>query len=239
VIVGDVPIVVQARMGSHRLPGKVLADLAGRPLLEWCLRRLAASGVGPVVLATTTSPADDALVGLADRLGFQAIRGPEDDVLQRFALVADYLHARFFIRATADNPAVDMDAPGRVVAAIEDGGADHVVEQGLPIGAAVEAVRTAALYQALAQTRDPYDREHVTPYLYRTPSRFLALTAPAPPALQRPDLRLTVDTSDDLRFMRCVFGRTAEGGLAGLAAIIHAADEVNAAERSLGLQETR
>jgi spore coat polysaccharide biosynthesis protein SpsF len=221
-----VPIVLQARMGSRRLPGKVLAEIAGRPLLEWCLRRLAAGGVGPVVLATTTLAADDALVDLADRLGVPTVRGPEDDVLQRFSLAADYLDARFFIRATADNPAVDIDAPGRVIAAIAAAGADHVVERGLPIGAAVEAVRTAALYQALAQARAPYDREHVTPYLYRTPGRFLAVAPEAPPGLRRPDLRLTVDTADDLSFVREVLARTESGGLAGLAEIICAADAV-------------
>jgi spore coat polysaccharide biosynthesis protein SpsF len=227
VSVGGVPIVLQARMGSHRLPGKVLADVAGKPLLEWCLCRLAATGVGPVVLATTTLASDDPLEALASRLGVRTVRGPEEDVLQRFALAADYLDARFFIRATADNPAVDIEAPGRVIAAIAAGGADHVVETGLPVGAAVEAVRTAALYQALAQSRDPYDREHVTPYLYRTPDRFLALTAPAPALLHRPDLRLTVDTPEDLAFMRRVLARaTPAGGLASLTEIIRAADMV-------------
>lgn len=221
-----VPVVLQARMGSHRLPGKVLADLDGRPLLEWCIRRLRASVSGPVVLATTTLPADDRLEALADRLGVATVRGPEDDVLQRFALAADYLNARFFIRATADNPAVDIDAPGRVMDAMTAAGADHVVEEGLPIGAAVEAVRTAALYQALAQTRNPYDREHVTPFLYRTPNRFLAIRPQAPAGLRRPDVRLTVDTAHDLAFVRAVFARTPQSGAASLADILRAADGV-------------
>jgi spore coat polysaccharide biosynthesis protein SpsF len=223
---GGVPIILQARMGSRRLPGKVVADVAGRPMLEWCLRRLIASGVGPVVLATTTDAADDPLVDLAGRLGVRSVRGPEDDVLQRFALAADYLDGRFFVRATADNPAVDIDAPRRVVDAIAAAGADHVVERGLPVGGAVEAVRTAALYQALAQARDSYEREHVTPYLYRNPGRFLALTPEAPPPVRRPDLRLTVDTPDDLSFVRRVLARTTSGELAGLDEIIRAADEV-------------
>jgi spore coat polysaccharide biosynthesis protein SpsF len=222
-----VPIILQARMGSRRLPGKVLMALAGRPLVEHCLVRLARSGSGPVILATTNLPADDPLADAATRLGFRVIRGPEADVLQRFGMAADYLDARFLIRATADNPAVDIDAPARVIAAIESMGADHVVEDGLPQGAAVEAVRTAALYQAMAQARDPYDREHVTPYLYRNPRRFRAVRCPAPAALRRPDLRLTVDTADDLAFMAEVLGRAAAPGQwASLSAIIAAADEV-------------
>jgi len=224
---GAVPVILQARMGSRRLPGKVLADIGGRPVVAHCIARLMGAGVGPVILATTVLPADDELARLAERLGVRVVRGPEDDVLQRFGLVADYLDARFFIRATADNPAVDVEAPARVLAVMESAGADHVVETGLPVGSAVEAVRTAALYQAMAQARDPYDREHVTPFLYRNPGRFMALSPEAPPALRRPDIRLTVDTPDDLAFMRRVLTRVgATGGPASLAAIIAAADEV-------------
>ncbi len=214
-------------MGSTRLPGKVLAPIVGRPLVEHCLARLVGAGVGPVLLATTVQPADDCLVDLAKRLGIRVFRGSEDDVLQRFGLVADYLDARYFIRATADNPAVDLGAPARVIAAIEEQGADYVVEQGLPVGAAVEAVRTAALFQAVVQARDPYDREHVTPYLYRNPQRFRAIAPLAPEPLRRPDVRLTVDTAEDLAFLREVLGRAAPSGeLAPLSAIIRAADEV-------------
>jgi spore coat polysaccharide biosynthesis protein SpsF (cytidylyltransferase family) len=220
-----VPIVLQARVGSARLPGKVLAEVAGRPLVEHCLARLGAAGVGPVLLATSTSSRDDALVSIGERMGVRVFRGPEDDVLQRFCLVADYLDTRCLIRATADNPAVDIDAPARVVAVLERTGADHVVEQHLPLGAAVEAVRVAALYQALVQSADPYDREHVTPYLYRNPGRFLAVSEPAPAALRRPDVRLTVDTPDDLAFIRRVFDLVGpEGGMAPLAGMIRAAD---------------
>jgi spore coat polysaccharide biosynthesis protein SpsF len=223
---GRVPIILQARTGSARLPGKALATIAGRSLLEHCLRRLQASGVGPVILATTVRPADDALERLAHGLGVEVVRGPEDDVLQRYALVADYLDARFLIRATGDNPAVDMDAPARVIDAIVATGADHVVERGLPVGAAVEAVRTAALYQAASQAKDAYDREHVTSYLYRTPGRFRAVSPLAPRGLRRPDLRLTVDTAGDLAFVRRVMESCTHPGGAPvpLAALIAAAD---------------
>jgi spore coat polysaccharide biosynthesis protein SpsF len=227
-----VPIILQARTGSTRLPGKVLAHIAGRPLVTHCLRRLLASGVGPVFLATTARPEDDPLVQLAGEMGVEAVRGPVEDVLQRFALVADYVDARFLIRATGDNPAVDIDAPARVIDAITAAGADHVVESGLPLGAAVEAIRTSALYQAVVQAKDPYDREHVTPYLYRNPNRFLALNPGAPSHLCRPDLRLTVDTADDLAFVRHVIEHAGEAdGAAPLARLIASADDVLSAER--------
>lgn len=223
-----VPIVLQARTGSRRLPGKALARIAGMPLLAHCLARLVAAGTGPVILATTTATADDALVEIASALGVEVVRGPEDDVLQRFVMVADYLHARFFIRATGDNPAVDIEAPARVAASLAATGADHLVEAGLPVGAAVEGVRTSALYQAAALARDAYDREHVTPLLYRDTDRFRAERPLAPRALRRPDLRLTVDTPADLAFVRQVLELAggAHPAPVPLGAIIEAADRV-------------
>lgn len=222
----EVPIVLQARSGSRRLPGKALASIEGRPMLAHCLRRLLAANTGPVILATTTLPEDDRLADLARDLGARVVRGPADDVLQRFVLVADYLEARFLIRATADNPVVDIDAPRRVAQAIAATGADHVVETGLPVGTAVEAVRTAALYQAAAQAREPYDREHVTPFLYRNPARFRAERLPAPARLRRPGLRLTVDTAADLAWVRAVLERVnhPKDTLPSLGSIIAAAE---------------
>lgn len=227
----EAAVVLQARTGSRRLPGKVLAPIAGRPLVEHCLRRLLLADVGPVVLATTTAGRDDMLATMAAALGVHVVRGPEEDVLQRFLLVADYLEARFLIRATGDNPAVDIDAPGRVLAAIRATGADHVVERGLPVGAAVEAVRTAALFQAAAQSREAYDREHVTPYVYRHPGRFRAESPPAPAWLRRPDLRLTVDTAADLESVRELI-EAASGGEwpPSLAAVIAAADQLKSGQ---------
>ena len=214
-------------MGSTRLPGKALTPLAGVTLLERCIRRLQAADIGPVIVATTTRDDDSPLAERAEALGARVVRGPVEDVLQRFLLVADYLDARFFIRATGDNPLVDIDAPRRVAEAIVGRDADHVVEADLPLGAAVEAVRTAALYQAAAQTMEAYDREHVTPFLYRTPSRFVAVRLPAPAALRRPDLRVTIDTPADLAFAEHLLQRLAgEGVLVPLASIISAADDM-------------
>jgi spore coat polysaccharide biosynthesis protein SpsF len=222
----EIPIVLQARMGSSRLPGKVMRPMAGRPLIAHCIHRLAAAGVGPVILATTTRPDDDILAAFGRSLGLRVVRGPVDDVLQRFVLAADYLDARFLIRATGDNPAVDIEAPRRVAEALLAQGADHAVDAGLPCGATVEGVRIAALYQAAAQASDPYDREHVTPFLYRNPARFVAIAVPAAAALQRPELRLTVDTAADFDFVERVLERA--GSMAPLGDLVKAADELKA-----------
>jgi spore coat polysaccharide biosynthesis protein SpsF len=197
-------IVLQARMGSSRLPGKVLADLAGRSILEHCVERLRKTSGLPVVLATTTRADDDCLQQLGERLGIVVVRGSEQDVLGRFALVVSLLGLSVVIRATADNPAVDLDAPRRSLEELVRTGADHLVESGLPYGAAVEAISADALLRAAELATDSYDREHVTPFLRRD-SRFVALEVAAPKELCRPALRLSVDTEEDLLFMRRLF----------------------------------
>ena len=222
-------VVLQARMGSRRLPGKVMRRLAGRPLVEHCLQRLIASDVGPVVLATTATSADDVLVEVGAAVGVEVVRGPEHDVLGRFARVVDRYPVRVVIRATADNPAVDVESPRRVLSIAERQSADYVVEDDLPCGAAVEAVRVDALLDAYVSTQGLDDREHVTTYVKRMTDRFRVVRASAPEAVRRPDLRLTVDTEGDLAFMRHVLDTAgAREGVVPLPVIIGAADRVMA-----------
>jgi spore coat polysaccharide biosynthesis protein SpsF (cytidylyltransferase family) len=196
-------IVLQARMGSRRLPGKTLATIAGRTVLEHCVERLSASTL-PVVLATTTREQDDPLEQEARRLGIDVVRGPDEDVLGRFVMVANTMSLDEIVRATADNPAVDIDSARRTLEIRRRTGADHVVEEGLPYGATVEAFSADALFRAARLTSDPHDREHVTPFMQRDP-RFVARRAAAPAAVRRPELRLTVDTPADLVFVQRVF----------------------------------
>lgn len=197
-------IVIQARMGSARLPGKSLAPIGGRSLLARVVERLLHQGELPIVLATTTLLEDDMLCEEADRLGVTVVRGSADDVLGRYAFAASLLGAPAIVRATADNPAVDLDAPLRTLDILLRSGADYVVDYGLPLGGTVEAMTTAALVRAAALATEPYDREHVTPFVRRD-GRSRAIDALAPTALRRPDLRFTVDTADDLDYMRRIY----------------------------------
>lgn len=197
-------IVIQARMGSARLPGKSLAPIGGRSLLARVVERLLHQGELPVVLATTTLLEDDLLCEEADRLGVTVVRGSADDVLGRYAFAASLLGAPAIVRATADNPAVDLDAPLRTLDILLRSGADYVVDYGLPLGGTVEAMTTAALVRAAALATEPYDREHVTPFVRRD-GRSRAIDALAPTALRRPDLRFTVDTADDLDYLRRIY----------------------------------
>jgi len=201
-------IILQARVASTRLPGKVLEPLGGRTILHQCLARLIESGAGRVVLATTDRPEDDALVRVAMRLGVPVHRGDSEDVLARFLGAAEAFDLDPIVRATADNPAVDVHAPGRLLAALRASKADYVREEGLPYGAGVEALTRAALRYAADNARDPHDREHVTTFIRSRHDLFRVLTASAPLALHRPSLRLTVDTPADLAWVRELYFRT-------------------------------
>ena len=199
----DTIIVIQARLGSTRLPGKVLAPMDRVPLLVHCIRRLLSAGAGPVVVATSDLARDAPVAGTAAQAGARVVRGDEADVLGRFARAIEDWSGPFVIRATGDNPAVDPGSVTRVRAALA-GGADYAVERGLPLGATVEGVRADRLRRAAAEAVSPRDREHVTPFIRARPDRFLVVELDAPPELARPDLRFTVDTPDDFAYMRAL-----------------------------------
>ena len=195
-------------------------------MLEHCIERLRVASDLQVILATTTRGEDDCLEREGHRLGVAVVRGPTDDVLGRFLLVASKFSLTDVIRATADNPAVDIGSPRRVLEVRRTTGADHVVESGLPYGTAVEAISTDALRRQAALASDAGDREHVTPLMQRDP-RFTCVRAMAPAVVCRPELRMTVDTAEDLQFVRDVFRRAEMHAPrpVPLAALIAAADQ--------------
>lgn len=204
-IPGRIAIILQARVSSTRLPAKALATLGGKTLLERCLQRLQLANAGEVILATTERSEDDALAYLASAMGVRVFRGRTDDVLGRYLAAAQASAADVVIRATGDNPAVDIDAPARVLRAMAATDADYACEDGLPIGAGVEAITFGALCRAAAAATSAEDREHVTLYVKHRSGAFRVTRQPAPAELRRPDLRLTVDTPEDLDYMRRLF----------------------------------
>jgi spore coat polysaccharide biosynthesis protein SpsF len=219
----DALVILQARMGSSRLPGKVLAPLGDRSVLSHCIARLVAAGVGDVVVATTTRPEDEAVVAEAGAAGVAVMRGPVDDVLGRFVAAAAGWTGPDVVRATADNPFVDIECAARLLRVL-DAGADYAIEEGLPVGAAVEAMRTEVLREAGALARTPYEREHVTPFIRQSGGRFAVRSVPAPFELRRPSLRLTVDTRQDLQFVRSLADQAGDAALLPLGSVIALAD---------------
>ena len=203
-----VPI-IQARMTSTRLPGKVLEDVGGRPVLAHVVERVSrVSSLAPCVIATTANQTDDPVADLAERLGIACFRGSENNVLSRYVGAAEMVDADAILRITADCPLIDPETIGRVVQAFADTGADYVANtlvRTYPIGMDAEVFSRDTLAQAAAQARAPEELEHVTLHIYRNPERFDLRNVAAPNELARPDLRLTVDTPEDLKLIRAVF----------------------------------
>ncbi len=209
--------VVQARMGSSRLPGKVMADIEGLPLVAWTLTAMAAvPGLETVVLATTTLPQDDQLV--AAMAGVVPVhRGSARDVLERcWDAVVPYAPT-IVVRQTADNPFVDPDVTRSQVDRLISGGFDFVGNSGWPLGIASEVARAAALGQAALEATRPAEREHVMPFLYARPKRFRIGTLTAP--LELVHHRYTIDTPEDLHLVRAISERLGHGPPVRLAEI--------------------
>jgi spore coat polysaccharide biosynthesis protein SpsF len=198
--------VIQARMGSSRLPGKILEPIEGRPLLGWTIAAVrAVSGVDDVVLATSDRPEDDAVAEAMRELGVRVHRGSAHDVLRRVADAVRPLEPDVVLRQTGDNPFVDPDVMSAQLIRLEAGPFDYVGIAGLPLGIGGEAVRAEALWIADREATEPADREHVLPFVYARPERFAIGSLIAPPAWRHP--RYTVDTPADLAFARAVAAR--------------------------------
>jgi len=194
--------VIQARMASSRLPGKVLANLAGRPLLEFVVRRLRAAGNDwEMTVATTTSAADDAIEACCRRLEVRCFRGPEADVLGRYvAAAADLADSDILLRATADNPLYCSSRTAAIVAEHRRRNADYTCIERLSY-VVPEVLRAGALRSMALLATDAYCREHVTPYFREAPREFQVVQLPADWNGLRPEVRLTVDTAEDLSRM--------------------------------------
>ena len=203
--------VVQARMTSSRLPGKVLEDLGGVRVLDLVLRRLGkASELHRTVVATSTDRSDDPVAEAAAAADTAVVRGPLEDVLERYRLATERHRCDAVVRITADCPLVDPDVVDRVVRRWREGSEAYVsnviAPRTYPKGLDVEALTVAALRTAADEATDAYDREHVTPYIRARPERFGQARVAHEPAYGR--LRLTLDTPADLEALRGLIGRT-------------------------------
>jgi len=196
-------------MGSTRLPGKGLVDLAGKPLVERVLERAARAGLAhEVVLATTELPADDGLAEYVAGLGYRVVRGSSDDVLDRYAAAADAAAADIIVRITCDCPFVEPSLIDEAVAAVVTGDVDYATNtltRTYPIGLDVEAFTRASLMIAHSEAVEPHEREHVTPFIYQHPARFRLGNLTAPEWATHLEWRLTVDTAEDLALARLLY----------------------------------
>lgn len=201
-------VIAQARMGSSRLPGKVLERLGSKPVLLHVLDRASQiARVDEVCLATTDLAQDDTVAKIASDAGYPVFRGNEKDVLSRYVGAAQMLQADHIIRITCDCPLIDPAICGDVLALIENGAAysSNVPDEGRswPHGLDCEAFLRSELERAHANTQDSNDREHVTPWLRRNSKPREYLPGPGGEAAKQ---RWTLDYPEDLTLLKEIFG---------------------------------
>jgi spore coat polysaccharide biosynthesis protein SpsF len=202
--------IIQARMGSTRLPGKVMMDLAGEPMLARVVSRTRrAKTVDEVVVATTTGVADDPIARLCQERGWAVFRGSDDDVLDRYYQAALPLQADVVVRITSDCPLIEPTIIDAVVGELESrpGAGDYASncqQRTYPRGLDVEAMTFTCLETAWREDHNAAWREHVTPYIYRNPGRFRLFNVSNDTDYSY--MRWTVDTAEDLAFVRQIYG---------------------------------
>ncbi|MFQ5673915.1 MAG: cytidylyltransferase domain-containing protein [Nitrospinales bacterium] len=199
--------IIQARTGSTRLPAKTLRPLAGLPLVQHIIQRLqAASGIDQIVMAVPDSPAEEPLVSLARRLGIETVKGPEEDVLQRFIMAGDAVDAAHILRICSDNPLIDPNVVSALVKHHRDNLPDYTITSDpIPRGTEAEIARLDVLKHIAKKTEAMRYREHVTSYITDHGDQFRIGHAPAPQYLIGKTYRLTVDTEEDFLLMETLY----------------------------------
>jgi spore coat polysaccharide biosynthesis protein SpsF len=206
----DIVAIIQARMGSTRLPGKVLMNILGQPMLERVVERTRrAKLLRNVVVATSVNAADNAILQLCESRGWLCFCGSEDDVLDRYFQAASRYRSDAVVRISSDCPLIDPQLVDHVVQIYLDAKQqlDYVSNsypaRTFPLGLDVEVLGISALRKAWKQDKNPRWREHVTPYVYRHPEEF-KLRGVAN-GVDLSEMRWTVDTGEDLEFVRRVY----------------------------------
>ncbi len=205
--------VIQARVSSTRLPGKLLKELpydSGITVLEQVIRRVKrCKKLSDVIVATTTENEDDELVNIAQREGAKHFRGSKEDVLSRYYFACKENDLEILIRITSDCPCIDAEVVDSVIEKHMATKADftsNTLVRTFPHGLDTEVLNFDTLEKAHLQAKQGFEREHVCPYIYKSnPQMFKISTVEAPQRLRAPDIRITLDTEQDYALLCAVF----------------------------------
>ena len=201
--------IIQARMGSSRLPGKVLMSIHGKPFLHHIVDRLSMSqDVEKIIIATSSSPQNNKIAELAKELEVSLFRGSEDDVLDRYYKSAKKFKVNDIVRITADSPLLDPQMVDKVVKMYIDSKniydyVSNIHPPSFPDGLDVEVFSFDVLERAWKEAKKSYEREHVTPYMWENPEKFRVGNYSE--GLDYSNLRLTLDDPKDLRLIKIVY----------------------------------
>lgn len=201
---------LQCRLDSSRLPGKALIEIEGRTVVEHTMAALKEVKL-PLHVLVTTEDSYDTLAPLAQRWGFQCFAGPKEDVLLRFIQAADKYRVDRILRATADNPLVSAKLASELLKVHIQEKADYSGFLGIPLGTGVECLEVAALKASARESSDPYDHEHVAPYLYKNPQKFRIVRPDLSSRYGDPGIKISLDTPEDLAAMKEVYASLYKG----------------------------
>jgi len=201
---------LQVRLDSVRLPRKALLPLAGKALIEHAMDALRLVTGADCYLLTDEQSAE-ILEPLASPFDFAILPGPAEDVLRRYAMMAEKSGAEILVRATGDNPLVSPKMTRKAIELLLTSGADLAAFDNLPLGVGVEVLRAKAIERANKEAVARDEREHVTLYLYRHPDRFRIDRRPAPPYASMPEGRVTLDTEEDYSLISELYRRIYRG----------------------------
>ncbi len=208
-------VIIQARMSSTRLPGKVLLSLAGKPVLQHVIERVKqVRGIDSVIVATTTETEDDAIADFCSRNRYSCFRGSRDDVLSRYFDAAQQFKIETIVRITSDCPLLDPSIITEVIDVYKHGKCDYVSnalpgERTFPRGLDCEVFSFKALEKACTEAREIYEREHVTPYIHenKTGEFRIGKMVEARGIFARPQYRLTLDYQEDYELISKLYDR--------------------------------
>lgn len=200
---------VEARMTSTRLPGKVMLDLCGKPVLQHIVERLKRSRyLDDVVVATTVNDADEPIVKLCGEIGCTYYRGSEEDVLQRVLDAAKSVDADLIVEITGDCPVIDWRHVDHLIEMFFSGEYDYaanVITRSFPRGFDTQVFPVSVLEEVNRLTQDPADHEHVSLYIYSHPEKFRLLNWHAEGEMFHPELEITLDTPQDYSLIKAVY----------------------------------
>jgi spore coat polysaccharide biosynthesis protein SpsF len=207
----NVGAIVQARIGSTRLPGKVLLDIGGKPVIGRVFERLKISQrLNEIILAIPNTKENDVLEKFALENNVNLFRGSEEDVLARYYGAAEKFGLDIVVRITSDCPIIDPGIVDLIIKKHLDSKADYtsnILKRTFPRGLDVEVFDFDVLRKAYEKAKESYQREHVTPYIYENPKFFKLDNFEAPKEMRHPEFRLTLDTKEDYELIKEIFYR--------------------------------
>lgn len=210
-------------MGSTRLPGKIFQDLSGKPILEHVIDRCEKSKANTVIVATSTKKENDIIEKFCEDKEILFFRGSEEDVLERYYECAKENGLDIIIRITSDCPLIDPETINHCLEKFESEKVDYLSnahERSFPRGLDVEVFSFETLEKAHKEAKEKPYREHVTPFIYNNPDKFSIGSLIAEEMLRRPEIRLTVDTPEDLKLMKIIYKRLYKNGFVKIAEVM-------------------